>query len=475
MKIFSRDEVYAALKNKIESGYYPVGSKLPSKKKLCLEFGISDTPVRYALDLLEKDGLIEKTQGRAPIVKKLASDRKDELISLHRETVVDILSTREYFCTPLAVYGAALCREEDWRRLTAIIGPIASDESDLSIWKRYRHFWRYFINKIGNDLINRTVDLLGVTQIYPLPQPEAHKSLLKRYLENSLAQLKDGSFRPHPSGESERSQALLGNIRYSAASDVISADWPKGISERLSLDIRLSSVYLDILGKISVGAYPKGGKLPSHKELCLIYGVSHNTTIQAIGYLRGLGAVTSVRSKGIYINITPREADEIVLALDPKITRRHFREYLNTLEALELTVKSVSRYAAKNVTVSEAEELRLRMENHWHSGVDYLKTPVFLLDFIISHTFIKGLREIYEIYRLNFSYACSIPGLISHTRQRHNRQVYELSLEAVKSLCKDDKDLFSQQCETMFSYIRELICSECNALGYMDTFKINRR
>ena len=103
MKIFSRDEVYAALKNKIESGYYPVGSKLPSKKKLCLEFGISDTPVRYALDLLEKDGLIEKTQGRAPIVKKLASDRKDELISLHRETVVDILSTREYFCTPLAV------------------------------------------------------------------------------------------------------------------------------------------------------------------------------------------------------------------------------------------------------------------------------------------------------------------------------------------------------------------------------------
>ena len=161
------------------------------------------------------------------------------------------------------------------------------------------------------------------------------------------------------------------------------------------MDIRLSSVYLDILGKISVGAYPKGGKLPSHKELCRIYGVSHNTTIQAIGYLRGLGAVTSVRSKGIYINITPREADEIVLALDPKITRRHFREYLNTLEALELTVKSVSRYAAKNVTVSEAEELRLRMENHWHSGVDYLKTPVFLLDFIISHTFIKGLREIY--------------------------------------------------------------------------------
>ena len=36
MKIFSRDEVYAALKNKIESGYYPVGSKLPSQKKIML-------------------------------------------------------------------------------------------------------------------------------------------------------------------------------------------------------------------------------------------------------------------------------------------------------------------------------------------------------------------------------------------------------------------------------------------------------
>ena len=60
---------------------------------------------------------------------------------------------------------------------------------------------------------------------------------------------------------------------------------------------RYSSVYLDILGLIAIGYYQPGDRLPSHAQMQKQYGVSVNTTTQAIQCLQKWGVVEATRGK----------------------------------------------------------------------------------------------------------------------------------------------------------------------------------
>ena len=46
------EKIYRILKNKIECGLLPSGSRLPSRTDLCREFVTSEKTVRHALNLL---------------------------------------------------------------------------------------------------------------------------------------------------------------------------------------------------------------------------------------------------------------------------------------------------------------------------------------------------------------------------------------------------------------------------------------
>ena len=60
--------VYQILRNKIESGLLPYGSKLPSRADLCLEFKTSEKTVRRAVELLAQAGYIESMMIRRPVI-----------------------------------------------------------------------------------------------------------------------------------------------------------------------------------------------------------------------------------------------------------------------------------------------------------------------------------------------------------------------------------------------------------------------
>lgn len=57
------------LKNKIYSGAYAMGDSLPSEREMALQYGISHFTVRKALDVLERDGVIIRMQGKGTFVK----------------------------------------------------------------------------------------------------------------------------------------------------------------------------------------------------------------------------------------------------------------------------------------------------------------------------------------------------------------------------------------------------------------------
>lgn len=72
------------LRARIRSGMHAPGSRLPSKSKLRMEYGVSDGPVNEALRVLRSEGLIEARQGSGIFV----SDPLPEVVLSEYEAVM---------------------------------------------------------------------------------------------------------------------------------------------------------------------------------------------------------------------------------------------------------------------------------------------------------------------------------------------------------------------------------------------------
>lgn len=66
------------IRGRIQQGFYPVKSKLPSEREICEEFGVSRTTVREMIRQLKKEDLINVQAGRGAFVRTPQRD-----ISVH--------------------------------------------------------------------------------------------------------------------------------------------------------------------------------------------------------------------------------------------------------------------------------------------------------------------------------------------------------------------------------------------------------
>jgi GntR family transcriptional regulator len=63
MPKYPYEVVADSIRERIESGTYPPGSKLPSRAELCVEFGVSDIVIGSAMRILKSEGLTETLPG----------------------------------------------------------------------------------------------------------------------------------------------------------------------------------------------------------------------------------------------------------------------------------------------------------------------------------------------------------------------------------------------------------------------------
>ncbi len=61
-------KVFEDLTNKIKSGYYSPGEKLPTENEMQSLYGVSRAPIRQALGKLQMEGLIERSPGIGTVV-----------------------------------------------------------------------------------------------------------------------------------------------------------------------------------------------------------------------------------------------------------------------------------------------------------------------------------------------------------------------------------------------------------------------
>ena len=74
-------EIYTALKADIANRVFTKGKRLPGEPELCRRFGTARNTVRQALDLLHRQGLIEKRKGEGTFITQ-RGERKTGLIGL---------------------------------------------------------------------------------------------------------------------------------------------------------------------------------------------------------------------------------------------------------------------------------------------------------------------------------------------------------------------------------------------------------
>ncbi|MTI16265.1 GntR family transcriptional regulator [Rhodobacteraceae bacterium RKSG542] len=80
-----REIVYSRLKSRIVIGKLPMGSKL-SENSIASELGVSKSPVRDAIQMLERDGLVTVKQQSGTFVVKPSKEQLKEILE-HRHAI----------------------------------------------------------------------------------------------------------------------------------------------------------------------------------------------------------------------------------------------------------------------------------------------------------------------------------------------------------------------------------------------------
>jgi len=79
-KLPAYSQIAKTLADRVTSGVYGAGSRLPSGSELCAEFGVSPMTVRRALTILQDQGLVSGMQGRGTFARSV--DLSDSVFRL---------------------------------------------------------------------------------------------------------------------------------------------------------------------------------------------------------------------------------------------------------------------------------------------------------------------------------------------------------------------------------------------------------
>lgn len=98
MKQTVSGEISAVLKEKIQSGFYPLGTKLPPEMDLCKNLGISRASLREAYRFLEAAGYVELKPGKGAFVAPQLPDPSDHAqkwLTERQHNLREILEVRQ--------------------------------------------------------------------------------------------------------------------------------------------------------------------------------------------------------------------------------------------------------------------------------------------------------------------------------------------------------------------------------------------
>ena len=473
---FQYQRIFQILKNKIESGSFPKGSSLPSCTKLCKEYTVSAKTMRRVLAMLSGAGLIETSEGKRAVVidRPAPACPVDQMKEPNPVAMADIIKTAELLCYPFIYRGISLCRGTDWLIPKQIVEQNNPKQSGL-FWRNSKSFWRFFIARCENELALRIIGSLGFADLIGLNDSEQIRT---DYLEALLHFVEEAE---QASCTEEELENFLTEVYHSSPLSkksfacVVPSDSPfrTGIqsSEQWlkTAEERYSSVYLDILGLISIGHYRPGDQLPSHAALQIQYGVSVVTTLQAVKTLKQWGVVETIRGKGIFVSQNPPAADQ--LPISQKLIASYVKRYLENFELLALTAEGVALYAAQSVSPAQARALRQRLADLESAGRRSPSFSITVLEFLVEHIPYKAMRAVYATVLENHRMVIKIPGLVGSGNASQVLEMNRRCIGAADALAGGDAVVFAKRTAEMFQYVHRQIIRQCDKFNYLHAAK----
>ncbi len=128
-----RDRIYRTLRERIVSGKYPPGKRLPSETDLAPEFGVARDTLRDALRLLEEEGLIERVKSRGTFVRQPKPDSSERVISFLIPFPEYMTSVNRNFTPSFTeiFYGAVQAAAEAHWRVQTVAFSRTNDNRDI--------------------------------------------------------------------------------------------------------------------------------------------------------------------------------------------------------------------------------------------------------------------------------------------------------------------------------------------------------
>lgn len=158
----SESRLYQSIATKIlsmiESGEFPIGSRLPGERDLAERFGVSRVTIREAEIALEAQGWIAIKTGSGVYVRPRPIDAQGALPDV---SAFDLTAARTVIEAEAAALAAGRLTDADIDELQALVGAMSDPDATEEMAGEYdRHFHLAIARMSGNPVVEYCIQLI---------------------------------------------------------------------------------------------------------------------------------------------------------------------------------------------------------------------------------------------------------------------------------------------------------------------------
>lgn len=146
-------QVIARLQQSVESGRWPLHSRLPTESELAAEYGVSRVTLRQAVQALVHVGLLETIQGNGTFVR--ATTEVDAVLTryLAGENLLSMLEVREAIEVVATALAAERRTEADLAAIDQAVADQAAAPDAAAVAAASARFHTAVVNASGNPIL----------------------------------------------------------------------------------------------------------------------------------------------------------------------------------------------------------------------------------------------------------------------------------------------------------------------------------
>lgn len=171
-------QLQIAIHNDIVNGTYPLGARMPSETELGVHYGISRITVRRAVQELEKEGLLERKQGKGTFVRHQKIENKMDAIMGFTDSISKmggkvgrVIHSKKLI--PATKWLASMLQIPCGAQLFELKRTMYSDDAPILYDECYYPCSRFpdMIHQVQEDVSTYRL----IKEVYGVSMPRAHK------------------------------------------------------------------------------------------------------------------------------------------------------------------------------------------------------------------------------------------------------------------------------------------------------------